>query len=239
MRRPPVLVAALLLVVAGAACTPHRPDVLPPSALTGPPSVYVAVGASETTGTGSDQPLRDGYTYVLHRTALPEGAVFVNMGIPRATVAQALNEEMNQALSVKPNLVTVWLNVNDLVRGVAVDDYERQLDTLVKGLRAGGSVRVLLANTPALDTLPAFTAGRLFPTPVSADEVRQLVDGYNAAIARVADREGALLVDLHALPVDPNLVSRDGIYPNTAGHAAIAAAFANVLKRSGPLGPSG
>ena len=239
MRRPPVLVAALLLVVAGAACTPHRPDVLPPSALTGPPSVYVAVGASETTGTGSDQPLRDGYTYVLHRTALPEGAVFVNMGIPRATVAQALNEEMNQALSVKPNLVTVWLNVNDLVRGVAVDDYERQLDTLVKGLRAGGSVRVLLANTPALDTLPAFTAGRLFPTPVSADEVRQLVDGYNAAIARVADREGALLVDLHALPVDPNLVSRDGIYPNTAGHAAIAAAFADVLKRSGPLGPSG
>lgn len=237
MRRRVPVAAALLLVLAGA-CTPHRPDVLPPSALTGPPSVYVAVGASETTGTGSDQPLRDGYTYVLHRNALPEGAVLVNMGIPRATVAQALNEEMNQALSVKPNVVTVWLNVNDLVRGVAVDDYERQLDTLVKGLRAGGSVRVLVANTPILDTLPAFTAGRLFPSPVSADEVRKLVNAYNGAIARVVDREGALLVDLHALPVDSNLVSRDGIYPNTAGHAAIAAAFADVLKRSGPLGPS-
>lgn len=235
-RRPLAAVAAVLLLVA-AACTPNRPDVLPPSALTGPPSVYVAVGASETTGTGSDQPLRDGYTYVLHRTALPEGAVFVNMGIPRATVAQALNEEMNQALSVKPSLVTVWLNLNDLVRGVAVDDYEAQLDTLVKGLRAGGSVRVLVANTPALDTLPAFTAGRLFPSPVGADEVRQLVDAYNAAIARVVDREGALLVDLHALPANPDLASHDGIYPNTAGHAAIAAAFADVLKRSGPLGP--
>jgi lysophospholipase L1-like esterase len=234
-RRPGRLavVAALLLVVA-ASCTPHRPEVLPPSDA-GPPVVYVAVGASETTGTGSDQPLRDGWAYVLHRTALPQGATFVNMGIPRATVAQALNEELTQALSVKPNVVTVWLNVNDLVRGVPADDYERQLDTLVKGLRAGGRIRVLVANTPALETLPAFTAGRLFSSPVSVDTVRAMVDDYNAAIARVAQREGALLVDLHAAAASPDLISRDGLYPNTAGHAAIAAAFAAVLRASGPF----
>jgi lysophospholipase L1-like esterase len=160
------------------------------------------------------------------------------MGIPRATVAQALNEEMNQALSVRPNLVTVWLNTNDLVRGVPADEYERQLDTLVKGLRAGGTVRVLVANTPPLDALPAFTAGRLFPSPVDVATVRQLVDSYNAAIARVADRQGALLVDLHAAGINPDLISRDGLYPNTAGHAAIAAAFAAVLQRSGPLVPA-
>jgi lysophospholipase L1-like esterase len=231
-------VAALVI----GACTPSRPEVLPPSVDTGPPVVYVAVGASETTGTGSDQPLRDGWTRVLHRTALPGGAVFVNMGIPGATVAQALAEEMNQALAAKPRLVTVWLNVNDLVRGVDADDYERQLDTLVKTLRVGGT-RVLVANTPPLENLPAFTADRLFPTPVSAATVRARVDDYNAATVRVVEREGALLVDLHAVGMaahaagtDAGLVSRDGLHPNTAGHAAIAAAFADVLQRSGPLG---
>lgn len=247
LRRRAVLACCVVAVVAGA-CSPKKPAVLPPSTA-GPPPVYVAVGASETTGQGSDQPLRDGWPRVLHRIALPAGAVFVNMGIPGATVAQAINEEMNQALTVKPNLVTVWLNVNDIIRGVAPADFEAQLDTLVKTLRRGGSVRVLVANTPPLDTLPAYQSGRLIPgagapTP---EELRQTVDAYNAATARVVQQEGALLVDLHAVGVaahaagtDAALVSRDGFHPSTAGHAAVANAFAEVLRASGPLAvPSG
>jgi lysophospholipase L1-like esterase len=243
------VVAGLLALLAGA-CSPSRPDVLPPSTATGPPPVYVAVGAGETTGQGSDQPLRDGWSRILHRTALPAGAVFVNMGIPGATVAQAVGEEMNQALAARPNLVTVWLNVEDLIRGVPPTDYERQLDTLVRTLRSNGTVRVLVANTPPIDALPAFKSGRLFPPGTVAptpEAVRRLVDDYNAAIARVTERQGALLVDLHAAAVaasaagtDAELVSRDGLRPSTAGHAAIAAAFADVLARSGPLSvPSG
>jgi lysophospholipase L1-like esterase len=241
------LLAGCALALVVGACTPSRPDVLPPSTATGPPPVYVAVGASVTTGQGSDQPLRDGWPRVLHRTALPEGAVFVNMGIPGATVAQAINEEMNQALAVKPNLVTVWLNVNDIIRGVAPADFEGQLDTLVKTLRNSGSVRILVANTPPLDNLPAYRAGRLIPGGPSPEELRQTVDDYNAATARVVQRQGALLVDLHAVGMasaaagtEAAMISRDGFHPSTAGHAAIAAAFADVLKASGPLGvPTG
>jgi lysophospholipase L1-like esterase len=244
--RTGVLLGCVLALVVGA-CSPSRPVVLPPSTATGPPPVYVAVGASETTGQGSDQPLRDGWPRVLHRTALPEGAVFVNMGIPGATVAQAINEEMNQALASKPNLVTVWLNVNDIIRGVAPADFERQLDTLVKGLRASGSIGVLVANTPPLDNLPAYKAGRLIPGAPTPEELRKTVDDYNAATARVVQQEGALLVDLHAVELaaqaagtDAALVSRDGFHPSTAGHAAVAAAFADVLRASGPLAvPSG
>ena len=245
MRRGTGLALLLGAMVAGTACTPSRPDVLPPSTATGPPPVYVAVGASETTGQGSDQPLRDGWPRVLHRTAMAEGAVFVNMGIPGATVAQALTEEMNQAVAARPNLVTIWLNVYDLARGVPVADYERQLDTLVRTLRGNGSVRVLVANTPPFEDLPAYRSGRLFfPVTPDVDTARQLVDDYNAAIARVVARDGALLVDLHALGAaahdagtDAAFYSRDGLHPSTAGHAAIAAAFADVLRASGPLAP--
>jgi lysophospholipase L1-like esterase len=234
------LLAVLLLALAGGACSASRPEVLPPPDESGPPLVYVAVGASETTGVGSDQPLRDGWPRVLHRTALPAGAVFVNMGIPGATVAQAQAEEASQALAVHPNLVTVWLNVNDMLRGVSAADYERQLDSLVKTLRGSGTIRVLVANTPPLDTLPAYLAGRLAGLP-DPDTVNQLVDDYNAAIVRVAQRQGALLVDLHAVGMaaraagtEAQMISRDGFHPSTAGHAAVAAAFAEVLRRSGP-----
>jgi lysophospholipase L1-like esterase len=239
--RAPVLFVVFLVVVA-TACTPKRPDVLPaPDESTAPP-VYVAVGASETTGAGSEQPLRDGWPRVFHRTALPPGSVLVNMGIPGATVSQALAEEVGQALAARPNLVTVWLNVNDITRGVSPADYERQLDTLVRQLRGSGSTRVLVANTPPLDRLPAYETGRLlgaFPTP---EQVQGVVDSYNQAVARVVQRNGAFLVDLHAVGMaaraagtEAQMVSGDGLHPSNAGHAAVAAAFADVLKASGPL----
>src|SRR5205809_7343133 len=106
----------VLLLLTGA-CSFAKPAVLPPPADNGPAPIYVAVGASETTGVGSDQPLRDGWPRVFHRTALPAGSVFVNMGIPGATIAQALAEEASQALAARPNVVTVWLNVNDMAAG--------------------------------------------------------------------------------------------------------------------------
>jgi len=235
----------VVVLVALGACAPTRPVVLPLPPDTGPPAVYVAVGASETTGVGSDQPLRDAWPRVLHRTALPAGAIFVNMGIPGATVAQALAEETNQALQVRPDLVTVWLNVNDMTQGVSPADYERQLDTLVRTLRRSGATRVLVANTPPLDQLPAFLAGRNLGVLPSVEVVLQLVDAYNAAVARVVERQGALLVDLHAVGTaaraggtDAALVSADGFHPSTAGHASVAQAFAEVLRSSGPLVPA-
>jgi len=120
----------------------------------------VAVGASETTGFGAEEPLRDSWPRVLYRTALPTSAVFVNMGIPGATVTEALRDELPQALTVHPALVTVWLNVNDIVAGVPAADFERDLGTLVRSLRANGATRVLVANVPPLDELPAYLACR-------------------------------------------------------------------------------
>jgi len=241
-----ITVAVVVVLVALGACTAGRPAVLPPPADAGPAPVYVAVGASETTGVGSDQPLRDAWPAVLFRTALPAGSTFLNMGIPGATVAQAQVEEVNQALQVRPNLVTVWLNVNDMVREVTPADYERQLDALVKALRRDGATRVLVANTPPLDRLPAFLAGRNIGALPPPEVVNQLTDAYNAAVARVVQRQGAFLVDLYALGTaaraagtDAALVSGDGFHPSTAGHAAVAKAFADVLRASGPLAASG
>jgi len=241
MSRLGAAAAAILLLLLAGACSTSRPEVLPPPEDTGPPAVYVAVGASETTGAGSDQPLRDGWPRVLHRTAMAPGAVMVNMGIPGATVAQALTEEVPDTLAARPNLVTIWLNVNDLNRGVGPAEYERQLDQLVRLLRGNGSVRVLVANTPPLDHLPAYKDGRVLEG-VSPAELQERIAAYNQAIARVVERQGAFLVDLHALGMaaradgtEAQYVSRDGFHPSTAGHAKVAEAFAEVLRRSGPL----
>ena len=70
--------------------------------------------------------------------------------------------------------------------------------------------------------------------------VNKIVDDYNDAVARVVKKQGAVLVDLHARGLDAraagreaDLVGSDGFHPSPAGHAAVAATFADALKASG------
>jgi len=113
---------AVALLLAGTACSGGRRivggSVVPEVSPAGRPMTYVAIGASETVGIGADDPIREGWAYVFYRTALPRAATFVNLGIPGATVADALGREVPEAVGIHPDLVTVWLNVNDIVAGV-------------------------------------------------------------------------------------------------------------------------
>ncbi|GAC1330521.1 MAG: hypothetical protein NVSMB17_07940 [Candidatus Dormibacteria bacterium] len=210
-----------------------------PASTAQPPLVYAAVGASETLGSGARQTTTDAWPQVFYRTALPRAAVYYNFGLSGDTVSGAQTDQVPGALGVDPTLVTVWLNVNDLLAGVTPARYQLALSKLVHDLRRGGAAQVMVANTPFLDRLPAYLAchggavaqcppgpvARLTPAALNA-----LVDAYNAAIETVVREEGAALVDLHARGETPDLhpewVSADGFHPTTAGHAAIAAAFA-------------
>jgi acyl-CoA thioesterase I len=211
--------------------------------------IYAAIGASETVGTGAEQGVRQAWPQLLYNDALPRASVYYNFGIPGATTAVALQTEVPAALKVHPTLVTVWLNVNDLLAGVSPATYETQLDALVHALRQGGATRVLVANTPYLDRLPAVVSC-LSPNPPQTShcptgqgtptigQLNAQVDRYNAAITRVAAGGGATLVDLHAqgevADLHPTWISADGFHPSALGYVAIAALFESVLRKATP-----
>ena len=201
--------------------------------------VYVAVGASETVGVGADDPATQAWPRVLRDTALP-GAELVDVGVSGATVRDALATQLGPALAAEPDLVTVWLAVNDAVSLVPVADYERQLTRLVHALRRGGRTEVLVGNVPPLDRLPAYRAclpGGATETEVSCllplvprpAQVRRTVAEFNAAIARVVRREGAVQVDLSGERDLADLTAADGFHPSTAGHREVARTFAEAL----------
>lgn len=252
--RPALLAAALaaLTACAGQAPAPSRsPE---PAPLTDA-RVYVAIGASETVGIGADTPERDGWTARFYRAAVPVSGVFYDLGEVGATTAVAEADELPAALALHPDLVTVWLNTNDITHSVPVAVYEAQLDDLVGRLHRGGAARILVANTPVLSGLPAyrgclpdapaalktrclFNAGPV-PPP---DQLDRLVDAYNAAIERVAARQSATLVDLHCqgdmAALHPTWLSQDGFHPNGDGYAEIAGAFQAALKGPGCYRPA-
>lgn len=203
------------------------------------PRVYVAVGASETVGVGADHPATEAWPRVLHDRAL-QGTRFVDVGVSGATVRDALTGQLARALAEDPDVVTVWLAVNDALSLVPVSDYEQTLGNLVHALRQGGRTEVLVGNVPPLDRLPAYRAclpgsgvtdvACTLPVVPSPAEVRDTVARFNAAIGRVAAREGAVLVDLSAQRDLAGLTSDDGFHPSTRGHRVVARAFAAALR---------
>ena len=200
-------------------------------------SVYVAVGASETVGVGADDPATEAWPVVLQRRALPWDRL-VNVGVSGATVEGALRTQLPAALAAGPDVVTVWLAVNDLISGVPVHAYQRRLARLVHALRRDGRTEVLVGNVPQLWRLPAYQAclpgetsrvACVLPVVPAEAEVRVEIARFNRAIRTVVRREGARLVDLSGVPFGARLTSSDGFHPSTAGHRRIATAFSAQL----------
>jgi lysophospholipase L1-like esterase len=198
--------------------------------------LYVAVGASDAVGVGARRPRREAWPRLLHRHAFGRQTRFVNLGVSGATVASALVGQVPRAEALAPDVVTVWLVVNDIVAGVPVDAYEARLDELVRRLRRGGTTRVLVGNCPYLDRLPVYLMWRAAGVLPEAEEANRIVDGYNAAIDRIVTGHHVTLVDLRAAGLaarrsgtEPTLIARDGFHPSTSGHRALAIAFTSAL----------
>lgn len=198
----------------------------------GGPVVYVAVGASDSVGVGTSDPATQAWPVVFSRDALPPSSRFTNVAVSGSTVAEALAEQVPKAVAAAPDLVTVWLNVNDIRALVEPEAYGRQLRELVTALRRGGETTVLVANTPEIDQLPVL---RSLPIPPGLVEAR--VDEYNRVIADVVDDTGAVEVDLHGPSEEfeasgrlAALTSGDGFHPNADGHREVASAFADAYR---------
>jgi lysophospholipase L1-like esterase len=239
-------IALLVLALTLSACATTPTAGAQPSPAAPARVVYAAIGASETYGIGASDP-RQAWPRVFTDDVLPRSALLYNFGIPGATTAQALHDEVPAALAVHPTVATVWLNVNDLISGVAAQDFGAQLRQVLRALRRGGQTRVLVANTPDLAQLPAYRAclpgapaggptclipAGFMPTPQA---VAAAVAAYNTAISDAAKQEGATLVDLHLndsqIAQHPEWISADGFHPSGQGYAVIARQFEDAYRR--------
>jgi hypothetical protein len=170
--------------------------------------LLVTVGGSATFGDGLDESLRDGWPHVLHRTAFPRATVLVNAAVRRSTAREALEQQVPLVEELRPAVVAIWLGSVEVRSGSPVDEFAADLGAVVRRADATGA-RVLLANLPRGPDLD--------------------VDAYNAAIARIASAQDVALVRLDTLAIGNT--GQSPFLPDREGHRAIAAAFADALRR--------
>ena len=171
--------------------------------------VLVCFGDSLTAGYG----LSEDKAYPALLPALLPGWTVINAGVSGDTTAGGL-KRIDWALRAQPDAVLLALGANDGLRGVPAEATEANLAAIVQKIRASGA--------------QPYLAGMDLPTNLGPD----YRDRFKAVFKRVALSQKVPALDflLAGVGGHPDLNQSDGMHPNAAGHARVAATVAAFLK---------
>ena len=182
-----------------------------------PWSRYVAIGDSFTEGIGDPEPASPGGNRGwADRVAEVLGShkadfAYANLAI-RGRLLQIASEQLEPALELKPDLISVSAGGNDIIRpGSDADEVAARVDSLVSELRRDGATVVL------------FTGPDIGMTPV-LNRMRGKVAIYNENIRAVAQRHDAIVADMWSLRElsDSRMWAPDRLHFSAVGHHTVA-----------------
>jgi lysophospholipase L1-like esterase len=141
----------------------------------------------------------------------------VNLGVGGATAADVIADQLERAVLLQPQLVTLSIGPNDITGHVPIEEYARNVQTVFSRLTAETRAVIVANLLPDLAITPRFH-GR-----PAAPAVGGLTVKFNDALATVAGRYGVEVVDLYTasraeLPRRPELIGADGYHPSDLGY---------------------
>lgn len=180
---------------------------------------YVALGDSFTEGIGDPEPLSPGghrgwadrVAEVLAEKADGEFS-YANLAIRGRLLQQIVDEQIDVALELKPDLITISAGGNDIIRpGTDPDDIAARFEAGIRRLTSDGATVVIFTG---MDTgwSPVFRG------------IRGKVAIYNENLRVIADRYGLVVADQWGLKEiqDPRMWSEDRLHPSSLGHHEVA-----------------
>lgn len=198
-----------------------------------PWSRFVALGDSFTEGIGDPEPgSPGGFRGWADRVAEVLGSqcddlAYANLAIRGRLLQQIIDGQIEPALALRPDLVTLSGGGNDIIRpGTDPDEIASRLDTAVGRLRAHGA------------TVVVFTGPDIGMTPVLSRS-RGKVAIFNENVRALATRHDAIVADMWALRElrDARMWAPDRLHFSPIGHTAVARMVLNTLAVENELTP--
>jgi lysophospholipase L1-like esterase len=185
---------------------------------------YLALGDSYTIGTGASDGAHSWPSIIAARLAeQTRGQVeLTNPAINGFTTQDLIEDELPQVRRLKPDLVTILIGVNDLVRERNPADYRASLvriyDEVKKEKARDG--RVFAVSIPNWSVVPA---AREYGDP---ERIRDLTDAFNDIAREEATTRGFGWIDITAASLSglgtPGWIASDGLHPGDNQYAAWA-----------------
>lgn len=189
---------------------------------------YLALGDSFTigTGVGAERSFPAEITRLLKTRGVPVG--LTNPAVNGYTTDDLIEHELPLARAARPDLVTVLIGANDIVRGRDASQYRARLRRIFAELDAAGIERAAIYGLPQPDWSGSPGAAG-FGTP---DVLRARITEFNAILREEVERAGGAFVDLFPLmrrQAAAGMLAPDGLHPSADALAEWAAALAPEL----------
>ena len=206
------------------------------------PVMYVALGDSTVHGMGATSPPNNYVSRLAERLrSVYSAARLVNLGVNGATAADVVSSQLPRLVALRPDLVTLSVGPNDITRERTAQQYERDIESILRTLSDRTTAVVVVNLIPDLTVTPRFRG--------HAEEaaVGQMVLRFNEALVRQAGAHHVGVVDLYEpsrreVPRHPELISADGYHPSEYGYSRWAALMwqrieARIPRATLPRGP--
>jgi lysophospholipase L1-like esterase len=194
---------------------------------------YVAIGDSFTEGIGDPEPNSPGG----HRgwadrvaevlSSGPDDFAYANLAIRGRLLQQICDEQVDAALELNPDLISVSAGGNDIIRpGTDPDDIAERFESMIERLGSNGAT-VVMFNGPDIGMTPVLR------------RVRGKVAIYNENLRAAAYRHDAIVADMWALRElsDPRMWAPDRLHFSAIGHHTIARMVLEALNVENDLEP--
>lgn len=184
---------------------------------------YLALGDSFTCGTGSSPDLA--FPAQLRRVLHKRGVEVrvENVAVNGYSTRELVERELEALPRFKPDVVTLAIGANDLVRGDDPVAYRKNLRRIFKAITQADVHLVLVLPQPDWSQSPV-AAG--FGEPAA---LRARIEAYNAILREEAEAAGAKYLDLFPQFVEEakrGWLAPDGLHPSPRAYAAWAEALA-------------
>lgn len=181
---------------------------------------YVALGDSTAAGVGAQG---TGYPELVYRRMKAAGwpAGILNLGQSGAVSADLVRTQLDKAISMSPDLVTVGIGGNDLWRLVSPDRFKANLKAIADALEKTAA-EVIVSNLIDLGRAP-IAQGALSMMNIPPEVISGRVKDFNKMIGELASRPRTTVIDLHTLGENelsghPEFFSDDGFHPSQLGY---------------------
>lgn len=179
---------------------------------------YAAIGDSLTAGVGASS-VSSTFPALLAEKISAQKDMMVkvkNLGTPGATSFDLLTGQVLDAAQYDPQIITLFIGVNDIHNFVPLEKYKSNLKTAIGALQRSTKAKIYLLNLPYLGARDLV----LPPYDLYYDmKTRE----YNDVIKEVAGETGVTLIDLYAaadkpFKQDQSLYSIDRYHPSDSGY---------------------
>ncbi|MDQ1608581.1 MAG: hypothetical protein QOE16_1313 [Microbacteriaceae bacterium] len=198
-----------------------------------PWSRYVAIGDSFTEGIGDPEPLSPGghrgwadrVAEVLSQQT--EDFAYANLAVRGKLMRQIVEEQVEPALLLRPDLVTISAGGNDVIRpGTDPDEIARSFDSAIERLSSEGATVVI------------FTGADVGFSPVFRN-IRGKVAIYNENLRAIAAKYDCIVADMWSLTAlqDVRMWAPDRLHLNSLGHHTVARMVLEALNVESDLQP--